>query len=91
MWGEKSVYARYHNLNWRLCQNQTENYFCGYRNIIFTLNLNLMMLFLSIFYRFILWDTRNKIEKQLKLGFITARTISISVVCVNPSQGSLHS
>lgn len=32
-----------------------------------------------------------KFENQLKLGFIIARTFSVGVVCVNPSQGSLHS
>jgi hypothetical protein len=48
--------------------------------------------FLSILYVFILWDTKGeKLEKQLKLGFIIARTFSVSVVCVNPSQCSLHS
>jgi len=34
---------------------------------------------------------KKKLEKQLKLGFIIAWTFSVSVVCVNPSQGSLHS
>ena len=75
------------------CVKIEQNYCCGYRNIIFTVNLNLMMLFLSIFYMFILWNTKGKknLKKATELGFITARTFSVSVVCVNPSQGSLHS
>jgi hypothetical protein len=42
---------------------------------------------------FILWATEGgkNLKKQLKLGFITARIFSVSVVCVNPSQGGLHS
>ena len=28
---------------WGLCQNQRENYYCGYKNIMVTLNVNLMM------------------------------------------------
>lgn len=45
-------------LGW--CQIQTENYWCGYWNIEFTLNLNLM-LFCSIhfiFFMFIFWNTK---------------------------------
>jgi hypothetical protein len=41
-----------------LCKNQRENYCCGYRNSIFNLKLNLMMLFLSTFYMFILRATK---------------------------------
>jgi hypothetical protein len=54
-----------------LCQHQTNNYCCGYKN--YHWNLNLMVYFSNLFYIyitiFVSWDKQNKPEKQLKLGF----------------------
>lgn len=48
------------NIKWGLCHSHTEKYCCSYKIIAFTLNLNLIMFFLSPFYIqisvFILWD-----------------------------------
>jgi len=35
------------NCEWELRQNETDNYYGGYKNIIFTLKLNLVMFFLN--------------------------------------------
>jgi len=54
-----------------VCQHQTDNYCCGYKNNHW--NLNLMVYFSNSFYIYIIifisWDKQNKPEKQLKLGF----------------------
>ena len=37
-------------LTWGLCYSQTENYCCGYKEIIFTVSFNLMTFFFNPFY-----------------------------------------
>ena len=37
------------NLTWGICHNQSQNYYCGYKNIIFTLNLNFIIFLFNPF------------------------------------------
>jgi hypothetical protein len=41
LWLEPFTPQNEKNLKWELCQNQTENYHCGYETVIFTPNFNL--------------------------------------------------
>jgi hypothetical protein len=60
-----------------LCQNQAWNFCCGYRSIIFTVNLNLMIFSFSQFYISLLYlflGHDKDLKNILKLG-VTAQDI----------------
>ena len=60
------------NLKWELYQNRTENYSFIYKNIIFTLHLNLVIFFSQLYiyvFVFTLWDKRKNLKNKLELDF----------------------
>ena len=54
-WDKNFIPSTLEDFKRGLCQSQTENYYHGYRNIIFTLNLNLMLLFFNPFYLYMIY------------------------------------
>lgn len=80
-----------------MCQNQTENYYCGYKNIIFTVNLNLcyssptvIFIFLYLFYGGIKEKTFKQTKISVPLQDILWVHYSISKAYDDQPLSSLH-